>query len=203
MRFLATGCNALFERLAPYLDTCQRLPVIQKLGLAPVSLRNMGTAILAGRRTLTPVKSGQIARCRRTLRRHFLNVTRGAAANSNSHGLHAGRSHFSSLRTRPPRRPLGTSAFNAPDLHIPEAAYFLDPDLNDPNNFACQHCGSRLWWEASKQDHSNSSAAAITRLRPVIDYIWRLVKFRSIKHLETQIQRPILLRSPRLRRLRK
>ena len=67
-------------------------------------LRSLRAAILASRRT---PDTGQIASRRRALRRHLLYVTRKAAATSNSHDSYALRGNVSSLRNRPPRRPLG------------------------------------------------------------------------------------------------
>lgn len=85
--------------------------MMQKLDLRARLLRNLRTAILASRRA---PDTGQVAWRRRALRRHFLNTTRRAAASVNSHDSYAVRSDVSSLRTRPPRRPLGIHTFNAP-----------------------------------------------------------------------------------------
>ena len=119
--------------------------------------RNLRSAILASRRT---PDTGQIARHRRALRRHILNVTRRAAANSTSHELNAARYHFAGLRTQPSRHHVGIYPFNAPDLHIPQTSCFRYPLLNDPNNLTCKHCGSQLWCEGRSLNCCKSGAAA-------------------------------------------
>lgn len=143
--------------------------------------RNLRVAIIASRRNRD---TGQISRCRRALRRHFLNASRRAAANFNSHEVNVVRSHFASLRNAQSSRSrngclLGVYAFNDRDLHIPQTTSFRFPLLNDPNNITCQHCGSQLWKEERSLNCCKSGAAAIPRLRPVSDHIWHLFNSRE------------------------
>ena len=161
--------------------------------------RKLRSAILASRRT---PDTGQIARHRRALRRHILNVTRRAAANSTSHELNAARYHFAGLRTQPSRHHVGIYPFNAPDLHIPQTSCFRYPLLNDPNNLTCKHCGSQLWCEGRSLNCCKSGAAAIPRLCPVSGYIWRLFNSEGFSTYQRKIQWPVLLHSARRRWLR-
>ena len=153
--------------------------------------RNLRTAILASRRT---PDTGQIARRRRALRRHFLTVTRRAAASSNSHDLNAIRSLFSSLRNRQSSsantsRPIGVYAFNDPNLHIPQTTSFRFPVLHDHNNITCTHCGAQLWREERILNCCKSGAAVIPRLRPVSDHIWRLFSSKEFSNYQRKCNR--------------
>ena len=157
----------LFERKALYLQTMSDITNNTESRVQARLHRNLRSAILASRRT---PDTGQIARHRRALRRHSLNVTRRAAADSTSHELTVIRYHFSSLRTQPSRHHLGIYDFNAPDLHILRTSCFRYPLLNDPKKLTCKHCGSQLWWEERSLNcceiwrRSNSTSSPCKRL---------------------------------------